>query len=746
MPWQLVFTSAPAGLTPGRSGFCTVARDEDMRERLAVELERLSAFDNAQLPEIGAVFFYRRLLLGSDSFYVLSRVCRAGMDYTQRANILAHHLVFSNSETALLANKVTPAEVALNWPKWVSQWPGSPRYFELREKIQLPELYALRKTPILPARTWDKLTGNARNAAILTQARSLYLEGARLSVENILRLYAESAALLPTFQTWRTYWCTHLYDTRTPVRWSAHSHSGALPPEAQRLNLDRALIIPSEIPNATLVRAFSGKVLEDAEAKKPAKPDDLSVDLSKITAPVADFIKAQGSPEKNNTKKWIAAGIVLALLCALFVVWALEETMSAPKRTALPAPAYPDLPPMRMDEPLPPIEQQLKKITPPKTDYPAPSSVNVPTQTSDPREKIQEHALEYFSDPLMHHFDEPPRLHAQMIETRQQAIKAQLPKESASFAALLELADLASYLPQAPALIISQPWKQTASTEAYRQYVIEFETPDFLRACFNELPPRVTVLSAGETFGRARRVLEFEIDPHSDYAHGVSLLLREPQRAPENGFVYQLDFLENGNVRLLRRQFFDNAALWQQIGNAPLRQLDENFVLRFENGKNTAELHIIANPKNAQPLTWPLRTKRYSPFAVDNQRAVWETLAQKTLAHMTAPQEWVFELYSRGDTFNVRSAKIENIEFLRARHLETLSEQIETLTASLKELDQSGVPQPSKRAELANRIETLRQRERALDSKEWFSYFAPWTLALVRRDNSVDTLPLLKFN
>jgi len=42
--------------------------------------------------------------------------------------------------------------------------------------------------------------------------------------------------------------------------------------------------------------------------------------------------------------------------------------------------------------------------------------------------------------------------------------------------------------------------------------------------------------------------------------------------------------------------------------------------------------------------------------------------------------------------------------------------------------------------------ETLRQRERALDSKEWFSYFAPWTLALVRRDNSVDTLPLLKFN
>ncbi len=35
MPLQLVFTSAPQGLTPGRSGYCTVARHRAVPDRLA---------------------------------------------------------------------------------------------------------------------------------------------------------------------------------------------------------------------------------------------------------------------------------------------------------------------------------------------------------------------------------------------------------------------------------------------------------------------------------------------------------------------------------------------------------------------------------------------------------------------------------------------------------------------------------------------------------------------------------------
>ena len=41
MAQQLIFTSTPQGLEPGRSGYCTVARHKDLRHRLVRELERL---------------------------------------------------------------------------------------------------------------------------------------------------------------------------------------------------------------------------------------------------------------------------------------------------------------------------------------------------------------------------------------------------------------------------------------------------------------------------------------------------------------------------------------------------------------------------------------------------------------------------------------------------------------------------------------------------------------------------------
>ena len=45
MAQQLIFTSTPQGLEPGRSGYCTVARHKDIRHRLVRELERFSVYD-----------------------------------------------------------------------------------------------------------------------------------------------------------------------------------------------------------------------------------------------------------------------------------------------------------------------------------------------------------------------------------------------------------------------------------------------------------------------------------------------------------------------------------------------------------------------------------------------------------------------------------------------------------------------------------------------------------------------------
>ena len=48
MAKQLIFTSTPQGLEPGRTGYCTVARHKDLRHRLVRELERLSVYDFGQ--------------------------------------------------------------------------------------------------------------------------------------------------------------------------------------------------------------------------------------------------------------------------------------------------------------------------------------------------------------------------------------------------------------------------------------------------------------------------------------------------------------------------------------------------------------------------------------------------------------------------------------------------------------------------------------------------------------------------
>ena len=47
---ELVFTSAQAGLIPGRSGFCSVAWTEGMPKNLVTILENMSGYNILYLP------------------------------------------------------------------------------------------------------------------------------------------------------------------------------------------------------------------------------------------------------------------------------------------------------------------------------------------------------------------------------------------------------------------------------------------------------------------------------------------------------------------------------------------------------------------------------------------------------------------------------------------------------------------------------------------------------------------------
>ena len=188
MPLQLIFTSAPRGLVAGRSGFCTVARHATLSERLTQQLEALGTPHDAAE---GETFTFRRLEAGSQTWYVLSRFVARGLDYSQRDNRLAHHVVFTAEEAAVLP---PPAALALRWNDWKDTWSEEPTWLK-EDSRPLP----LASHPVLtPAAGWREFAGTGAKAAWLVNASG----AATVSLLNppnsaqLLRLLAESSALL----------------------------------------------------------------------------------------------------------------------------------------------------------------------------------------------------------------------------------------------------------------------------------------------------------------------------------------------------------------------------------------------------------------------------------------------------------------------------------------------------------------------------------------------------------------------
>ncbi|MDA9962133.1 hypothetical protein N9D63_04530 [Opitutales bacterium] len=194
MARQLIFTSAPQGLEPGRSGYCTVARHKDIRSRLVRELERLSVYDYNQQGDgpKAKVALFRKLALGSEEFFVLSRISDAGLDYTNRTNYIAHHLILDSFEIATVPS---PAEILTNWNGWKTKWEEGPRYLEDSEEV---DLTPFKSPALIPADGWLAATNDPGNAAILvspSMKKPVLLEVDPGQEESLLQLFAESSAL-----------------------------------------------------------------------------------------------------------------------------------------------------------------------------------------------------------------------------------------------------------------------------------------------------------------------------------------------------------------------------------------------------------------------------------------------------------------------------------------------------------------------------------------------------------------------
>lgn len=200
--YELIYTSAPRGLIPGRSGFATVAMTEGMPPNLIVPLENLSGYnftlrDNTfQEPLNPPCCYYIKMRYGNQILHAAGRVAPNGLDYSQRNNKIAHHLLFES-------------------PEELDVLPGGAAGLFLQEGVfrnaytEEPTVLPFRKVPActltgkLPAKNWAALTGHAGFAALAAERfrdmpeKPLYLiYPPGISTDKLLNLVLEVTALL----------------------------------------------------------------------------------------------------------------------------------------------------------------------------------------------------------------------------------------------------------------------------------------------------------------------------------------------------------------------------------------------------------------------------------------------------------------------------------------------------------------------------------------------------------------------
>lgn len=259
MALQLIFTSAPQGLVAGRSGFCTVARHQAMPERLAQLLESIGT---PHEQPAGATFTFRTLVASDKTYYVLSRFVARGLDYTQRDNRLAHHLVFTQEEAAILP---PPPALAARWKGWRDEWTSAPEWLADENKPLSLDSYP----PLSPATSWRELAGTGAKAAWLVNESGPAMVGLINFPETLqsLRLLAESANLLG-----KTAWAaTFTTDTATT---NAEGFTWAIGATKGRPIIDLATATAQPAPIGQFARqAAMGVTAQKTAAAQPSRPD-----------------------------------------------------------------------------------------------------------------------------------------------------------------------------------------------------------------------------------------------------------------------------------------------------------------------------------------------------------------------------------------------------------------------------------------------------------------------------------------
>jgi len=209
MASELIYTSAPRGVRPGASGFCTVAYTRGMPSTTIRLLESLSAYKHlyaahdSRAASNPVAFNHYRYTISGRGCHVVSRISITAADHTNRSNTIAHHLLISPEERPVGG----PAWLALRQGVFVDSWNDEPRRFEASKSLPKGDYESL------VAGTWREVTGDAGWAGHLAYS---YQRRPREPVfllfepgQPMLELVAEALALLPVRKRWEVSFSTY---------------------------------------------------------------------------------------------------------------------------------------------------------------------------------------------------------------------------------------------------------------------------------------------------------------------------------------------------------------------------------------------------------------------------------------------------------------------------------------------------------------------------------------------------------
>ena len=225
----------------------------------------------------------------------MSRVAFYGLDYTNRSNKLAHHLVLRQKETSGAPGG--PGEVILNDSIFRSEWKAEPQIFPQQVPVNV-----LKKT-FHKASAWGQYAGDAGWAGKLAQQtldnpqKPSYIVFDPERHSDLRRLVEEAMQLIPPEKRWEITFNT--YFTSLPAgfqcQWRFCSVGSDCIKEARRIPGTLLIDLTANLPSAG-----SGPLIEAARTGNPPaqpKPDKSAVQTDQPSGHTPDEQKnIQGFP------------------------------------------------------------------------------------------------------------------------------------------------------------------------------------------------------------------------------------------------------------------------------------------------------------------------------------------------------------------------------------------------------------------------------------------------------------------